>query len=348
MYPALAVAERLLESEPQTTLAFVGTVGGFEKPLVEKSGVRLDAVDEVHAAPFHGISPLKAAAGLLQTLRGTWEAWRVVGKRQPDAVLMTGGWVGLPVAVAAWLRRVPVVIFLPDIEPALSIKILRRFAAKIAVTTDGSAPYVPAHKMVVTGYPLRRAMMQATRADAIAHFRLDPNKKTLLVFGGSRGARTINIAVIDALPELLGRGDVQIIHVTGELDAERGAAVQADGYHHYAYLHDDMGLAMAAADLCICRSGASTLGELPYFSLPSILVPYPFAWRYQKVNADYLAGRSAGVVLPDESMETQLAVTVRDLLDHPEKLAAMRDAAHTLSRPDAAEKIGDVLREVIG
>lgn len=384
MYPALAVAERLLDSDPQTTIAFVGTVGGFERPLVEKSNVRLDSIDEVQAAPFHGISPLKAIAGLFKTLRGTVQAFGILGRRKPDVVLMTGGWVGLPVALAAWLRRIPVAIFLPDIEPALSIKVLRWFATKIAVTTPDSAPYIPAKKMVVTGYPLRKTfthtapsansplrmerdlstdeypefqvvgsasgtelVVKVTREAGIAHFALDPAKKTLLVFGGSRGARTINIAVIDALPELLARGDLQIIHVTGELDAERAqAASSSPDYHPFAYLHDDMGLAMAAADLCICRSGASTLGELPYFGLPSILVPYPFAWRYQKVNADYLAQRGAGVVLPDEQMATKLVETVRVLLDDRGTLAAMREAARALNRPNAADSIGQMLRQI--
>ncbi len=384
MYPALAVAERLLDSDPQTTVAFVGTVGGFEKPLVEQAGVRLDSVDEVQAAPFHGVSPLKAIAGLFRTLRGTVQAFGILGRRKPQVVLMTGGWVGLPVALAAWLRRIPVAIFLPDIEPALSIKILRPFAARIAVTTPDSARYIPASKMVVTGYPLRKTfthtipqagsplleqsdlstdeyprfqvigsgaekslVVRVTRDAGIAHFSLDPAKKTLLVFGGSRGARTINIAVVDSLPQLLERGDLQIIHVTGKLDAERGQSVPpVEGYHPFAYLHDDMGLAMAAADLCLCRSGASTLGELPYFGLPSILVPYPFAWRYQKVNAEYLAQRGAGVVLPDELMGAQLADTVRALLDDSDKLSAMCDAARALNRPKAAESIGQMLRQI--
>jgi UDP-N-acetylglucosamine--N-acetylmuramyl-(pentapeptide) pyrophosphoryl-undecaprenol N-acetylglucosamine transferase len=380
VYPALAVAERLLEADPQTHLAFVGTVGGFEKPLVEKSGVPLDSVDEVQAGAMHGVGLLKASLGLLKTLAGTFQAFSILGRRKPQVVLMTGGWVGLPVALAAWLRRIPVAVFLPDIEPALSIKMLRRFATKIAVTTPDSAPYVPANKMVVTGYPLRRTLthmpappslgeeqlatgdypsfvvagtakgpllhVPVTRSAGIAHFKLDPAKKTLLVFGGSRGARSINIAVIDALPELLGRGDLQIIHVTGELDAERGKTVTADGYHPYAYLHDDMGLAMAASDLCLCRSGASTLGELPHFGLPSILVPYPFAWRYQKVNADYLAARGAAIILPDAQMAARLADSVRSLIDDGATLASMRHAARSLDRPHAALAIGEMLESI--
>jgi UDP-N-acetylglucosamine--N-acetylmuramyl-(pentapeptide) pyrophosphoryl-undecaprenol N-acetylglucosamine transferase len=380
VYPALAVAERLLESDPEIELAFVGTAGGFERPLVEKSGVRLDSWDEVQAGAMHGVGLPKAVLGLVKTLAGTAQAFHLLGRRKPHVVLMTGGWVGLPVALAAWFRRIPVAIFLPDIEPALSIKVLRPFAAKIAVTTPASARYVPARKMVITGYPLRRSLthmpapaavtsdrddevstgdypsfvtlnrgdgaglyVPVTRDAANAHFGLDPRKKTLLVFGGSRGARTINIAVIDALPALLARGDLQIIHVTGELDAERSQHVAAVGYHPYAYLHDDMGLAMAGADLCVCRSGASTLGELPHFGLPSILVPYPFAWRYQKVNADYLAERGAAVVLSDEQMNERLASTVRELLDDPEQLAAMREAAKALRTPNAAESVGQML-----
>lgn len=384
MYPALAVAERLLDSDPQTHIAFVGTVGGFEAPLVEKSGVRLESIDGIHAAPFHGVSPLKALSGLITTLRGTAEAFAVLGRRKPHVVLMTGGWVGLPVALAAWFRRIPVAIFLPDIEPALSIKVLRPFATKIAVTTPDSARFIPAKKMVVTGYPLRKTfthtvpsaesplreetdlstdeyprfqvidrgagkelVVRVTREAGIAHFGLDPSKKTLMVFGGSRGARSINIAVIDALPDLLAHGDLQIIHVTGDLDAERGqSAAGTPDYYPFAYLHDDMGLAMAAADLSICRSGASTLGELPYFGLQSILVPYPHAWRYQKVNADYLAQRGAGIVLPDELLGAQIADTVRSLLEDSGKLSAMREAARALDRPNAAESIGQMLRQI--
>lgn len=346
VYPALAVAERLLHITTDSTIAFVGTVGGFERPLLENSNVPLDSIDEVHAGPLHGVNPLKVVPSLFKTLAGIVESLRILGRRRPDVVLMTGGWVGLPVAVAAWLRRLPVVIFLPDIEPALSIKVLRPFAARIAVTTQASAPYIPAHKMVVTGYPLRQSVAGAQRWQAIDHFKLDPNKKTLLVFGGSRGARSINIALIDALPDLLAKGDLQILHVTGELDAERAEAVRGTpGYQSYAYLHDEMGLAMAAADLCVCRSGASTLGELPYFGLPALLVPYPHAWRYQKVNADYLAQRGAAKVLPDESLG-QLADEVRALLDAPNRLAQMRAAALALRQDDAAGTIAGLLKVV--
>jgi len=319
----------------------------MERPMIEKSGVGFAAYHEVQAGPLHGVSFLTAIGSLFKLLRGMVTAWGILSTHKPDVVVNTGGWAAVPVTVVAWLRRVPVVVYLPDIEPGLTIRSTRRLATRVAVTTAESAPYIPSGKMVVTGYPLRRNVMESTREAGIAHFGLDSAKKTLLVFGGSRGARSINIAVIDALPKLLAGGDVQIIHVTGELDADRAEAVKnTPGYHPFAYLHDDMGLAMAAADLCVCRSGASTLGELPYFGLPSILVPYPHAWRYQKVNADYLASRGAALVLPDEQMSDKLVDEVQRLLTSPDALATLQKAAAALRQEDAAAHLVTLLREV--
>jgi len=319
----------------------------MERPMIETSGVRFAAYHEVQAGPLHGVGVLTALGSLFKLLRGMVTAWGIISQHRPEVMVNTGGWAAVPVTVVAWLRRVPVVIYLPDIEPGLTIRSTRLLATRIAVTTAESAPYIPVGKMVVTGYPLRRNVMAATREGGIAHFGLDPAKKTLLVFGGSRGARSINIAVIDALPKLLAAGDVQVIHVTGELDADRAEAVKnTPGYHPFAYLHDDMGLAMAAADLCVCRSGASTLGELPYFGLPSILVPYPHAWRYQQVNADYLASRGAALVLPDEQMSDKLVDEVQRLLTSPDALATLQKAAAALRQEDAAAHLVTLLREV--
>lgn len=328
-------------------MVFVGTQGGMERPMIEKSGVSFRAYHEVSAGPLHGVGVLKALQSVVKLVRGTLSALAILHQHRPDVVLNTGGWAAVPVSVAAWLMRVPVVVYLPDIEPGLTIRATTPIARKVAATTDQSAAYVPAHKLAVTGYPLRRALKQATRAEGIAHFGLDPAKRTLLVFGGSRGARSLNVAVTENLASLLAGGDLQILHVTGDLDAERGAAAKGTpDYHPFAYLHGDMGLALAAADLCLCRSGASTLGELPFFGLPGLLVPYPHAWRYQKVNADYLAERGAGVVLRDEALATDLVPTVRALLDDPARLGQMRAAARALSHDAAAESIVGLLRQV--
>lgn len=346
VYPALAAAEALLDLRPNAELSFVGSVDGFERPLIHDAGFTFHHYDEVRAGPLHGVRPLQAAVSAAQLVAGTAQAVGLVRRYRPQALLLTGGWVGLPAAQAARLFGVPALIYLPDIEPGLAIKRLAPLARKVAVTVPDSAAFFAPGKTVVTGYPLRATVRRATREAGIAHFALDPARPTLLVFGGSRGARTINQAVLAIAADLVHAG-AQIIHVTGTLDWEtdsaRHAALAAEDpllaahYHLFPYLHDDMGLAMAAADLAVCRSGASTLGELPYFGLPAILVPYPYAWRYQKTNADWLTARGAGLVLRDEDMAPDLLPAARGLLGDPARLAEMRARAQALAQPEGAE-----------
>jgi UDP-N-acetylglucosamine--N-acetylmuramyl-(pentapeptide) pyrophosphoryl-undecaprenol N-acetylglucosamine transferase len=243
-------------------------------------------------------------------------------------------------------------MFLPDIEPGLTIQVLRRFVKRVALTVDESKVYFPANETVTTGYPLRQAMLEATREVAIQQFDLDPTRKTVLVFGGSRGSRAINNALLAILPQLLSE-DAQVIHVTGTLDwAEIEAKYQqmADTthYHVYPYLHHEMGLAMAGADVVVCRSGASVLGEFPLFGLPSILIPLAYSWHYQKVNADYLAQRGAAIELDESDMAEGLLPTIHDLLHDSARLEQMRQAARALARPDGAACAAESWAELAG
>ena len=192
--------------------------------------------------------------------------------------------------------------------------------------------------------------LSAEKAQGLKHFGLDPYRKTLLAFGGSRGARNINVALEEHLRRLLDSG-IQVIHITGELDWERsrrqvGALADHPDYHAFAYLHAEMGLAFAAADLALCRAGASTLAELPLFGLPSILVPYPYAWRYQKVNADYLAERGAAVRLDDGDLSEELYRTVSTLILDDARLNEMRAKSKALANPNGARRLADLLREI--
>lgn len=348
VYPALAVAEAALK-QPDITFTFVGSVDGFERPLLQEANIPFEHYDEVRAGPLHGVSAVKAVKSALDLTRGTVQAFGLLRRRKPDVILLTGGWVGLPVALAGWVRRIPILIYLPDIEPGLTIRMLKRFASRIAVTTEDSRAFFPADKVIVTGYPIRAAIASASRADGLAVFNLDPARRTLLVFGGSRGARTINYAVFAIVPALIADG-LQIVHVTGALDWDDLSSKRAElppdvqtHYHLYPYLHHEMGAAFACADLVVCRAGASTLGELPYFGLPSILVPYPFAWRYQKVNADWLADRGAAVVLPDDQMRDGLLPAIRAILGDEARRESMAARARALARPDGAERIADAL-----
>lgn len=351
VYPALAVAEALTAEYPQAALYFVGS-GGLERQLVKESGVNFAAYDEVRAGPIAGVSWPRRLASMVSYGIGIAQAMRLMLRYRPQVLLLTGGWSGLPVALAAWLPRVPVMIFLPDIEPGATIRALRRLASQVALTVPESAVYFPQTPTLVTGYPLRRHFQTATREAAVAHFGLEADRRTLLVFGGSRGARSLNRALLDILPELLADG-LQVLHVSGTLDwpeveARWAALSDSAGYHAFAYLHHDMALAMAAADLVVSRAGASTLAEFPVFGLPSVLVPYPHAWRYQKVNADYLAERGAALRLDDERLAQDLLPAIRALFEDGQRLEAMRASARTLARPDGATRLATALVHLAG
>jgi UDP-N-acetylglucosamine--N-acetylmuramyl-(pentapeptide) pyrophosphoryl-undecaprenol N-acetylglucosamine transferase len=203
---------------------------------------------------------------------------------------------------------------------------------------------------MVAGYPTRSDLAGADRQAAVLKFELVEDRKTVLVFGGSKGARSINRAIAAVIEQLLAK--YQVIHISGSTDA---AEVQAKcnslpeelkrQYHVFEYVHD-MGLAFAAADLVVSRAGASILGEYPLFGLPSILIPYPYAWRYQKVNADYLVARGAAVRLDDETLSDTLLPAIDSLMSDEAQLRALSAAARLLARPDPALKLAQTLQEL--
>ncbi|MCY3582225.1 MAG: undecaprenyldiphospho-muramoylpentapeptide beta-N-acetylglucosaminyltransferase [Chloroflexi bacterium] len=350
IYPALATAQTLLRAEAERhELHFVGAVGGMERELVAAAGLAFADYHEALAGPIHGVKPLRMASSLLKLAAGTVQSLGILRRIQPQVILLTGGWANFPVALAANLLRIPIVIYLPDIEPGLTIKVLQRFARKVALSAAPSLRFFPEGKAVITGYPLQADRLCADRAAALSYFELDPTRKTLLVFGGSRGARSINMALADSLERLLAAG-LQIIHITGELDWARaqqqlGDLAEHAQYRAYAYLHAEMGLAFAAADLAICRAGASTLAELPAFALPAILVPYPYAWRYQKVNADYLSQRGAALRLDDEDMPAELGDLVLALFADEARLEQLRESSRALANRDGARNLARLLLE---
>jgi UDP-N-acetylglucosamine--N-acetylmuramyl-(pentapeptide) pyrophosphoryl-undecaprenol N-acetylglucosamine transferase len=233
----------------------------------------------------------------------------------------------------------------------LAIKRLSQFVERVACTAEASLGYFPEGKGIVTGYPIRRELRDATklsRPEALDHFGLTSDLSTLFVFGGSRGARSINRAIMSLLPELLN--EMQIIHLSGNLDwPEVEANAQAlpselvENYRPYPYLHEKMGAAFRAANAVVARAGASMLGECPAFGLPSILIPYPYAWRYQKVNADYLVKNGAAIRLNDETLPEELLPTVMGLLKDTDRLVEMSANAKKLDKPHAEEKLANLL-----
>jgi len=343
VYPGLAVTQAL-GATTEAEITYVGGQGGIEEELADRAGLRFVGIP---AGGVHGLAPLTAAQNLIKLIRGWWAAYRLGRRERPSALFATGGYASVPVALAAWALRVPVLVYLPDIEPGLAVRFIARLAERVAVTVEDSRRYFADRKVVVTGYPVREAFHGIDRVEARDALGLTSDEPVLLVMGGSRGARSINRAVGSILEQVLEMA--QVVHLSGELDwpwvRERREALPQtlrERYHAMPYLHE-MGYALAAADLALSRAGASTLGEMPFFGLPAVLVPYPHAWRYQRVNAEWLADRGAAVTLRDEQLEQALLPTLRRLLAGGERLAQMADRARAMSRPDAAARLAQNL-----
>ena len=348
VYPAIAVAAALparAGGEPVEFLLAAPTRNDVPR-LAAKAGIPFAPV---RAAGLRGKSPLAVLRASREMALGTVQAWRIVGRFAPRAVLATGGYASVPVALAARLRGVPLVLYLPDVHPGWAARLEARLARRIAVTNEGALRYLPRRKTVVTGYPVREEFFTTDRAKARAKLALGDGLPLLLVTGATLGARALNQATWNALPALLQRGAV--LHQTGPdwiEEAERVAAALPselrERYRPVAYL-DDMPAAMAAADLVLMRAGASSLAEPPSVGLPAILVPGAFHGGEQRHNALYMQKRGAAITL-DEAALPDLARVVGDLLDHPDRLAAMRTAAAKLARPNAAQAIADVVLAV--
>ena len=332
---------------------YIGTSGGLEANIVPRAGV---ALRHVEAAALRGLSPWRMLVNGLATLRGVAQAWRILREFRPDVVLATGGYASVPVAVAAWLRRCPVLVYLPDIQPGLAIRFLARLTRRVAVSFDAALAYFAPGKAVVTGYPVRPALFSGAedRHSAREQLGLAGGVKTLLILGGSRGAHSINVAINEDLEKLLQLA--QIVHSAGEEDIawlqERKDKLPAElrrRYHLYSYLHEEMVPALLAADLAVARAGAATMGEFAAAGLPSLLVPYPYSGQHQDANADFLVSRGAALKVLDgklaprirgtEDQKGALLQTVDRLLADEGALRSMGDNARKLARPDAARVI---------
>jgi UDP-N-acetylglucosamine--N-acetylmuramyl-(pentapeptide) pyrophosphoryl-undecaprenol N-acetylglucosamine transferase len=352
VYPALSVIERL-RSDPgygieAEGIAWVGRNEGMERDIIERQGL---AYLPIAAGALRGRGPWAILQSLARLARGIWQGRRLLRRWQAAAVFATGGYVTAPLVVAAWLSKRPVLIYLPDMEPGLAVRVLSRFATCIAVTVEQVARFFPPERVSVTGYPVRRGLLTANRFEARRRLGLGSGRPVLLILGGSSGAHSINMAVNRDLEGLLALA--QVVHISGPLDHEalqaRRArlpeALQAE-YHLAAYLHDEMVAALASADLVVARAGAATLGEFPAVGLPAVLVPLPHAGQFQHPNADYLAERGAAAVLEDDALAADFAETVAALLNDPSRLARMSEAARQLSVDDGAERLASLLADL--
>ncbi len=336
LYPGIAVARALLRRDPTLQVSFVGTARGIEQRVVPAEGFELDLI---RSAGLKGKSAGAVARGVGVLPLSAVDAWQVLTRRRPALVIGVGGYSSGPVVALAALRGTPTLLLEQNAMPGLTNRLLARMVDAAAVTYEASLPWFHGHG-VVTGNPVRDAFLSVPAREG------GRQRRSLLVFGGSQGARAINQAMVAAATALRGLpGELAIVHQTGNADEEsvregyQKAGVAAEVH---AFL-DDMPARMAEADLVICRAGATTLAEITAAGRASILIPLPGATDdHQRRNAEVLAAVGAAELLDQASLTpARLAERIVALLGDDARRAAMAAAARSLARPDAAERIAD-------
>jgi UDP-N-acetylglucosamine--N-acetylmuramyl-(pentapeptide) pyrophosphoryl-undecaprenol N-acetylglucosamine transferase len=330
--PAIAIAQELKRLYGAEVL-FIGTARGLENRLVPAAGFPLQLVK---VGALNRVSFSTRIKTLFDLPRAILAARRMLIDFEPDVVIGVGGYASGPAMVAAIRLRVPTLAFEPNLVPGFANRMVAHFVSAAAVHFEQTADYF--RNATVTGVPVRPAFFQVPQK------LYRPASPTLLVFGGSQGARAINLAIIHALPDLMKRlPGLRLIHQTGERDynevqaAYAQAAVSAE-VHKFI---DDMPGFFARADLVLCRSGASTVAEIAAAGKPAIFVPFPLAADdHQRRNAEALERAQAAVVLEETRLdEVWLVDTICALLEDPARLVRMGEAARSMAHPDAAKDI---------
>ncbi len=355
VFPALAVAGELRAAglEP----VFAGVPDRLEADLVPAAGYRLHLVDAV-AVPRRPSPALLRLPGALRAAVARCEA--IADEEDVAGVLTFGGYVSFPVARAAHRQGRPLVIHEQNAVPGLANRVASRWADRIAVSVPGSADRFPrAERCAVTGNPVREDMLhldrEARRHDAREAFGLDPELPTVLVFGGSQGARTLNRAITEAHTRW-STDRLQVLHAAGRTQfaesATRWERVRAAGNGPPARVVDfidSMADAYAAADVVVCRAGATSIAELTVLGIPAVLVPYPHATGdHQHHNAAALERAGGAVLVEDDDLDAgRLVAEVEPLLTDPARHATMAQAARAFGRPDAAANVARLLLDLL-
>jgi UDP-N-acetylglucosamine--N-acetylmuramyl-(pentapeptide) pyrophosphoryl-undecaprenol N-acetylglucosamine transferase len=340
--PGIAIAERLAEQDPELDLTFVCSCKPLDAHVLSAAG--LTSCD-LPTAPFpYGVS-LQAAVSGVRLLGSLARAHRLLRKLRPQAVMGVGGYVSVPVVLAARMLGIPTAIHVLDAQPDRANLLLASRSRWITVAFPETAARFPADRTEVTGCPVRRSILEASRTAAQEELGLDPALVTVLVMGGSLGAHQINAALVGALPVLLSRLPVQIIHLAGAGDYEQIAAetatIRADqGRYRLLAFSDEMGQLLAAADLVVGRAGSSSMAEASGRGLPQILVPYPHAGGHQTANALSLESVGGAIILPNsECTPAALSAQISALVESESRRQQMARMALRWAAPEAAERL---------
>jgi UDP-N-acetylglucosamine--N-acetylmuramyl-(pentapeptide) pyrophosphoryl-undecaprenol N-acetylglucosamine transferase len=350
IYPALTVAEQFAAEHDD--VVFVGTPDGIESRLVPEAGVRFLGLP---ASGYDRSRPWTFVTSSLQIAWSVGRAWLWLGRERPDVVVGFGGYVSIPVGLAAIVRGIPLALHEQNSVPGLANRFLSNWASVVCVTYGESVDHL-AHpqRAVVTGNPVREDVLASSRARGRRRFGVHDSDVFLLVFGGSRGARHLNIAIVGLHQRLMSVDGVKVVLVAGRAEADMVRSTLdasggwlSDRFSVVDYL-DDIGDAICAADLVVARAGATTIAEVTALGAACMLVPYPYATDdHQTKNARAMVEHGAAILLADSELDDQrFGDELLLLLGDVERRASMAAASKSLGRPDAARQVAAVVAEI--
>ncbi len=349
IYPAIAIANEFKFRFPDSDILFAGTRKGLEKELVSKNNFRLEFISAIGLA-----RSLKKELFILPyfLVKSLLESRMVIKKFNPDMVIGTGGYVSLPVVLAAGLMGKKTVIQEQNSYPGLSTRILSLLAGRVFLSYQNSTRYfIFKKKLKVLGNPIREEILSGNKEEGLKKFNLEPNKKTVFVFGGSQGSKNINKAIKEGMEHLKKYEDLQFLWQTGNKDFEEIKDFMKSINLTSTVLPfiQDMASAYAVSDLLVCRAGALTLAEVTACGKPVILIPYPFATAdHQRYNALSLKEKGAAeVILEKELKGENLAELIAGLIKDENRLKEMSDNSKMLAKPLATSQIVDEMVEFL-
>jgi UDP-N-acetylglucosamine--N-acetylmuramyl-(pentapeptide) pyrophosphoryl-undecaprenol N-acetylglucosamine transferase len=347
IFPAVAIAHALRKMQPAIEILFVGAKGKMEMEKVPQAGYNIKGLD---IAGFNRSSLIKNIGLPLKLLKSFWQVRNIINTFKPDAAIGVGGYSSFPVLRYAQAKGIATFIHESNSFAGKANIFLGKKATKVFVASDGMEKFFPAEKIMITGNPVRQNIVQnkISRTEGIQFFELDPSKKTVLVTGGSLGAKGINEA-IDAGIDQFKKNDVQLIWQTGKLYAEKASALAAENRNVWANSFiTQMEYAYAAADVVISRAGAMSVAELCVAQKPVVFVPFPFAAEdHQTANAQNLVNKQAGLVIKDSEAKEKLVSTVIALAKDEQQQNQLKENISKLAVTNADEVVaGEILRAI--
>jgi UDP-N-acetylglucosamine--N-acetylmuramyl-(pentapeptide) pyrophosphoryl-undecaprenol N-acetylglucosamine transferase len=349
-YPALAIANKLKQHFPDAFILFVGALGKIE---MEKAPLAGYPIEGLNIGGFQRSNMLKNISLPFKVISSLLSSQKILNKYKPAVVIGTGGYASFPLIFSASRKKIPSLIQEQNFFPGITNKYLARYVNKVCTVYDGMDKYFPASKIVVTGNPVRDSLqnLETKRNEAYDFFSLDPDKRTLLILGGSLGARTINRAIMQGLDALQQRQDVQVLWQSGKIYYENILG-QINGKvpSNMVLLPfiDQMDYAYAIADLVVCRAGAISLSELAIVKKPVILIPSPnVAEDHQTKNALALTDKDAAILIRDDQAEEELIPAISRLFADPQRMSQLAENISMFAMPSATENIVKEIIELI-